>query len=80
MPPEGGYLYNQPTASFKLRRLSPLTTMNPQTIAKWSAYNTALYLAQRAPPLGTVDMDKKLAQMAREHLIKVANESRKSVR
>ena len=46
---------------------------------EWSAYNVTLYLGQRPPPLGTVDTDEKLAQLAREHLIKVANESRKLV-
>ena len=54
--------------------------MNSEIVAEWSAYSVALYSAQRPLPLGTVDTDEKLAQMAREHLIKVANESRELVR
>ncbi|KAF9781516.1 oxidoreductase [Thelephora terrestris] len=48
--------------------------MNPQVITEWSPYSIVLYSAQRPPPLGTVDTDKKLEQLAREHLIKVASE------
>jgi lactate 2-monooxygenase len=48
--------------------------MSPQVITEWSPYSITLYSAQRPPPLGTVDTDKKLEQLAREHLIKVASE------
>jgi hypothetical protein len=48
--------------------------MNSKLVAEWSAYAVQLYSAQRPPPLGTVDTDEKLAELAREHLIKVATE------
>ena len=51
-----------------------LITMDSEISVEWSAYSTVLYSAQRPPPLGTVNTDEKLAQMAKEHLIKVANE------
>jgi len=48
--------------------------MNSKLVAEWSRYNIALYSTQLPPPLGTVDTDEKLEQMAREHLVKVAGE------
>lgn len=48
--------------------------MNSKVAAEWSTYNVVLYHAQRPPPLGTVDTGEKLEQMAREHLVRVANE------
>lgn len=71
MPPG---VFIQPTLRTGDFKPLPLITMNSKTVAEWSAYNIALYSAQRPPPLGTVDTDEKLAEMAREHLIKVANE------
>ena len=48
--------------------------MNSEVVTEWSTYHIALYSAQRPPPLGTVDTDKKLEQLARDHLTKVAGE------
>jgi len=48
--------------------------MNSKLVAEWSAYNIALYSTQQPPPLGTVEMVEKLEKLAREHLIKFANE------
>ena len=72
---------------FRLRassHCSPFTPMKPEAFAgwstysdaRWSAYSVALYVAQRPPPLGTVDTGEKLEQMAREHITRVAGEGR----
>jgi hypothetical protein len=76
----GEYLFNQLTTTNFIRRcLSSLAIMNSEIITKRSDYSTVLYSAQRPPPLGTVNTDEKLAEIAREHLIKVADESRESI-
>ena len=52
--------------------------MNSKIVAAWSEYNVGLYSTQRPPPLGTVDTVEKLEKLAKEHLVKVANEGTSS--